>query len=38
MFNAFGIIYGIIVVVGVIVLLDWLGQRQEKRARHHPGS
>ena len=38
MFNAFGIIYGIILVVGVIVLLDWLGRRQEKRARHHPGS
>ena len=38
MFNAFGIIYGIIVVVGIIVLLDWLAQRQEKRTRHHPGS
>ena len=38
MFNAFGIIYGIIVVVGVIVLLDWLGRRQERRARPHTGS
>jgi hypothetical protein len=32
MYNAFGIIYGIIVVVGIIVLLDWLAERKDRRS------
>ena len=33
-YNAFGIIYSIIVVVGIVVFLDWLGRRKDRRARH----
>ena len=33
MYNAFGIIYGIIVVVGIIVFLDWLAERKDRRSR-----
>jgi hypothetical protein len=32
MYNAFGIVYGIIVVVGIIVFLDWLAERKERRS------
>ena len=33
------IFLGMIAVLGVIiVLLDWLGQRRERRAKHHPAA
>ena len=33
MYNAFGIIYGIIVVVGIVVFLDWLAECKDRRSR-----
>ena len=33
MFNAFGIIFGIIIVAFVITFLDWLGRRKDRKAR-----
>jgi hypothetical protein len=35
MFNAFGIAYGILAVVAIIVLMDWLGRRKERKSRDH---
>ena len=35
MINALGILYGIALVVGIIVFLDWLGRRKE-RSRDRP--
>ena len=32
MFNALGIGYGILLVVAIIVLLDWLGRRKDRRS------
>jgi hypothetical protein len=34
MFNAFGIAYGILAVVAIIVLMDWLGRRKERNSRN----
>jgi hypothetical protein len=34
MFNAFGIIFGIMLVAFVIALLDWLGRRKDRQSRH----
>ena len=28
------LLFGIVTVVGIITLLDWLGRRQERRARN----
>lgn len=33
MYNAFGIIYGIIPVVGIIVFLDWVAERKDRRSQ-----
>jgi hypothetical protein len=35
MFNAFGIAYGILAVVALIVLMDWLGRRKDRKSRDH---
>jgi len=35
MFNAFGIAYGILLVVAIIVLLDWLAGRKDRRSGKH---
>jgi len=32
--NAFGIIYGILLVVAIVVFLDWWGRRKERHARN----
>jgi tetrahydromethanopterin S-methyltransferase subunit G len=32
MYNALGIIYGIIVGVAIIVFLDWLAERKDRRS------
>lgn len=32
--NAFGILIGITLVVAIIALLDWLGERKERRSRN----
>jgi len=32
MYNAFGIVYSIIVGVGIIVFLDWLAERKDRRS------
>ena len=34
MFNAFGIGYGILTVVAIIVLMDWLGRRKDRNSRN----
>ena len=34
MFNAFGIIFGILLVALVITVLDWLGRRKDRRRNH----
>lgn len=31
MYNAFGIVYSIIIGVGIIVFLDWLAERNKDR-------
>jgi hypothetical protein len=31
--NAFGIIFGIMLVVAIVVLLDWWGWRRERQSR-----
>ena len=38
MINAFLMIWGIMLIGSIIVLLDWLGRRKERREResHHP--
>ena len=36
MFNAFGIIFGIMLVAFVIALLDWLGRRKDRQSRNSP--
>lgn len=36
MANAFGILWGIALVAGIIVLLDWLGRRKERRTKQRP--
>jgi hypothetical protein len=33
MFNAFGIIFGIMLIAFVIALLDWLGRRKDRQSR-----
>jgi hypothetical protein len=33
MFNAFGIIFGIMLVAFVIALLDWLSRRKDRQSR-----
>ena len=33
MVNAFGIIYGILLVVSIVVFLDWWGRRKERQSR-----
>jgi hypothetical protein len=35
MVNALIMVYGLILVVGVVVLLDWLGRRKDRRDREH---
>ena len=35
MVNAFGILGGIALVVGVVTLLDWLARRKDRRSKHH---
>jgi hypothetical protein len=32
--NAFGILWGIALVVGIIAFLDWLGRRKDRRSRN----
>jgi hypothetical protein len=32
--NAFGILIGITLVIAVITLLDWLGERRDRRSRN----
>ena len=32
MVNAFGIIFGIMLVVAIVVLLDWWGSRKERQS------
>lgn len=34
MFNAFGIAYGILLVSAIIVLLDTLGRRKDRKSRN----
>lgn len=34
MFNAFGIIFGILLVALVITVLDWLDRRKDRRRNH----
>jgi type II secretory pathway pseudopilin PulG len=34
MFNAFGIIFGILLVALLITLLDWFGRRKDRRRNH----
>ena len=36
MTNALLILWGIILVVSVIVLLDWFGRRKDKQSKHRP--
>ena len=35
MFNAFGIIFGILLVSAIVVLLDTLGRRKDRQSRDH---
>ena len=35
MVNAFGIIFGILLVVSIVVFLDWWGYRKERQSRDH---
>ena len=37
MVNAFILIYGIILGVSIIVLLDWLSRRKDRQSKHRPG-
>jgi hypothetical protein len=34
MMNAFGIVWGIILVAAVIAVLDWLARRKERQSRN----
>lgn len=34
MANAFGIIFGIMFVSGIIVFLDWWGRRKDRQSSH----
>lgn len=36
--NAFGMIAIIMTFVGIIVLLDWLGRRKDRKSKHHPAA
>ena len=38
MVNAFGILGGITLFLGIIALLDWLGRRKDRRSKHHPAA
>jgi hypothetical protein len=38
MINGFLIIYGIALIVGIIVLLDWLGRRKDRQSKHRPAA
>lgn len=31
-------IWGIIFIVSIVALLDWLGRRKERRSKHPPGA
>ncbi len=33
MVNAFGILWGIALFLGIIVFLDWLGRRRDRKSR-----
>jgi hypothetical protein len=33
MVNAFGILWGIALIAWVVIFLDWLGRRKERRSR-----
>jgi hypothetical protein len=33
MWNAFGILWGIALISGIFIFIDWLGQRRERRSR-----
>jgi hypothetical protein len=36
--NAFVMLWGIALIMSVVVLLDWLGRRKERRSKHRPGA
>jgi hypothetical protein len=36
MVNALLIVWGIILAVSIILLLDWLGRRKDRKSKHHP--
>jgi hypothetical protein len=33
--NAFGILFGILLVVSIVVFLDWWGRRKDRQSRDH---
>jgi hypothetical protein len=33
MWNAFGILWGIALVSGIFIFLDWLGRRKDRKSR-----
>ena len=33
MWNALGILWGIALVIGVVLFLDWLGRRSDRKSR-----
>ena len=33
MWNAFGILWGIALVIGIVIFLDWLGRRNDRKSR-----
>lgn len=38
MVNALSIVYGIIFVVSIIALFDWMGRRKDRQSRERPGA
>ncbi len=34
MWNAFGILWGIALISGIFILVDWLGRRKERGSRN----
>lgn len=36
MVNALLLFFGILLISSVIVLVDWMGRRKDRRAREHP--
>ncbi len=38
MANALLIVWGIIFVVAIVALLDWLGRRKDRQSKHRPAA